>query len=472
MAIYSLRLTPIGKTTQKRPHTAAAHIRYISRSCALSHSMAERMPERPAAAMRWLRKEEDHDRKNARVADKLVIALPRELTAQQRITLVWQFAERLTQGKASWYAAIHAKGKDRDNPHCHLLVRDRDVTAGRRVVMFSAGKKEIKQRAGKGQPMPTTLAQIRALWEKYANQALADAGRAERIDHRSLKAQGQERSPQIHEGPNIRAMHQRGYRPRSKDRQVRSRAIRRCGTPATRLVRYTDIDQGLTRVDYNLSLRTTSDTSRVLSDPMVWLDRLNGGREPIADRMALPADAGAARVDLMADTNDDRHAALTAEFAGVKADLAKALGDAFVDADRAADSLLSMAEEFGPEFVLEALDRDPADIDERQEAERVTFEKPKIETALLRLLDLQDDLDNAARSLSPLDGNRQRLDIQGERFILAPDEDLYYRENNPDDRFPLEAGSREPLSLTEQLARDHGIEPAQPHPQQERTRER
>jgi hypothetical protein len=135
MAIYSLRLTPIGKTTQRQPFTAAAHLGYIVRKEAASHTMAERMPEGKVGAMRWLRAEERADRVNARVADKLVIALPRELTLQQQITLIWSFAERLTQGRASWFASIHAKGKDRENPHCHLLVRDRDIHTGLRVVM-------------------------------------------------------------------------------------------------------------------------------------------------------------------------------------------------------------------------------------------------------------------------------------------------------------------------------------------------
>jgi hypothetical protein len=171
MAIYSLRLAPIGKTTQKRPFTAAAHIRYITRKEAVSHVMAERMPERQVAAMRWLRAEEKADRVNARVADKLVIALPRELSRQQHVELLWGFAEELSQGRVSWFAAIHAKGKDRFNPHCHLLVRDRDVRDGKRVVMFSAGQKEAAQCAAKGQPGPTTLRKIREMWGRHTPTA-------------------------------------------------------------------------------------------------------------------------------------------------------------------------------------------------------------------------------------------------------------------------------------------------------------
>lgn len=195
MAIYSLRLAPIGKTTQKRAFTAAAHIRYITRK------------------------------------------------------------EAVSQGRASWFAAIHAKGKDRLNPHCHLLVRDRDVRDGRRVVMFSAGQKEAAQRAAKGQPGPTTLRMIREMWARHANGALERAGRSERIDHRRLVDQGLFKRAQVHEGPNIRAMHDRGVRPTSRDRVIRNPALRKKGSPKTRTVRFEEIDRGRTRVEYNLALK-------------------------------------------------------------------------------------------------------------------------------------------------------------------------------------------------------------------------
>lgn len=255
VAIYSLRLIPIGKTTQKLPFTAAAHIRYITRKEALSHHMAERMPEGRVTAARWLRAQEKSDRKNARVADKLVLALPKELSLERQVQLVWSFAEALTKGRASWFAAIHAKGKDRNNPHCHLLVRDRDVVSGQRVVMFSAGAKEIQKRTAKGQSPPTTLRMIRELWEVHANRALEAAGRPERIDRRRLVDQGIYRLAQIHEGPNIRAMHARGAKPVSKERVRGSRVYRKKGTPAKRTVRYQEIDGGRTRVEYNAALK-------------------------------------------------------------------------------------------------------------------------------------------------------------------------------------------------------------------------
>jgi hypothetical protein len=303
MSIYSLRLTPIGKTTQKQPFTAAAHVGYITRKEAASHVMAERMPESRSRAQRWLKAEERADRVNARVADKMVIALPRELALQQQVELVYRFAETLTQGKASWLAAIHAKGKDRANPHCHLLVRDRCVQTGQRVVMFSAGPKEIKQRAAKGLSVPTTLRDIRAMWERLTNAALEAAGRVERIDRRSLAAQGLTRPPQVHEGPNARAMHARGFRPVSRERVYRNRAIRPRHVPPTRLVDYRGIDRGLTRLEYNARLHTTQRTGTaersqgvaVAAYQTYWTQRIaaalvgKGSRTvPAAGSLALP----------------------------------------------------------------------------------------------------------------------------------------------------------------------------------------
>lgn len=255
MAIYSLRMTAIGKTTQAQPFTSAAHLKYITRKAAVTHVMAARMPEVRRQAIAWLKREERDDRKNARVIDKLVLALPRELDAVHQHALVGAFAEKLTLGRASWFAAFHTQGKDRNNPHCHLVLRDRDVETGRRVMFLSAGKKEAAERQGKGQAAPTTLLKVRELWERCANAALEVAGREERIDRRSLREQGFDRRPQVHEGPNIRAMHRRGFRPRSRDRVVRNNPFRRRGRSTTRVVRYAEIDKGMTRVEYNASLK-------------------------------------------------------------------------------------------------------------------------------------------------------------------------------------------------------------------------
>lgn len=255
MAIYSLRLSSVGKTTQKQPFTGAAHLKYITRKEAVTHVLAARMPDTRRQAIAWLKREERDDRKNARVIDKVVLALPKELGPAHWKALVTAFAKTLTQGRASWFAAFHTKGKDAGNPHCHLVLRDRDVETGRRVMFLSAGPKEAAERRVKGKAAPTTLKAIRELWAKCANAALKVAGRAERIEHRSLRAQGQARPAQVHEGPNVRAMHKRGVRPRSRDRVLRNSPFRKGKAGWTRVVRYADIDRGMTRVEYNAALR-------------------------------------------------------------------------------------------------------------------------------------------------------------------------------------------------------------------------
>jgi hypothetical protein len=56
------------------------------------------------------------------------------------------------------------------------------------------------------------LEKTRAAWADHANRALEMAGHEARIDHRTLEAQGIERLPTIHLGPNVVEMEGRGIR--------------------------------------------------------------------------------------------------------------------------------------------------------------------------------------------------------------------------------------------------------------------
>jgi len=201
------------------------------------------MPVETADAMAFLKTAEDNDRKNARVVDKIMLALPRELDAEQRAALVRHYAEVITQGRASWLAAFHDRGKDADNPHCHLIIRDRDVTTGKRV----AGLSE------KG-----STERLRTLWEECANNALAEAGHAERIDRRTLEAQGVERAPTIHEGVRARRMERQRRRPRSRSQTRRNAALAK---RRSRIVEYEVIDNGRTRAEHNEALRRRANES-------------------------------------------------------------------------------------------------------------------------------------------------------------------------------------------------------------------
>ena len=204
MAIYHLTHRKVGRSTHAAG-TAGAHVTYITRASACRAVIAEHMPEaapgsRGGATRTWLDAQEQASRKNARVIDKLEIALPLELDQAQRVELVRAFVRELAGGKAvPFFAAIHDKAgtKDAANPHAHVVIRDCDPVAGKgRVIGMS--EKGSTERA-------------REVWEQVCNEALRDMGHSARIDRRSLADQGiTDRKPQEHQGVRARHMEQRG----------------------------------------------------------------------------------------------------------------------------------------------------------------------------------------------------------------------------------------------------------------------
>lgn len=247
MAIYSLNVGSIGRSTHAAG-TAGAHVRYISRPAAASEVFAHAMPSQPNAARSWMDRAEEGDRKNARVLDRIRLAIPRELTREQRQELVRVFCEDVTGNRVPWLAAIHQDGEDTHNPHAHIVVRDRDLETGKRVLKWSDSPRDRK---AAGLP-ENAVEHIRERWEARANEALARAGHDIRIDRRSLEAQGIDRVPTIHIGPNAAHIETTVQRPESKT-VIEKRGGRE------RVIDYPKIDAGRTRqerhaeiVDLNL----------------------------------------------------------------------------------------------------------------------------------------------------------------------------------------------------------------------------
>jgi ATP-dependent exoDNAse (exonuclease V) alpha subunit len=138
----------------------------------------------------------------AQLARHVDLALPRELSSQARIALVRQFAlEQFVERGMVVDLAVHEPVSACDGevqPHAHLLLTLREVThAG------LGGK--VREWNGRA-----LLQEWRAAWAETVNAALERAQVPERIDHRSLEAQGIDREPEPKIGAAAQAMERRG----------------------------------------------------------------------------------------------------------------------------------------------------------------------------------------------------------------------------------------------------------------------
>jgi len=143
----------------------------------------------------WNAAEIAEKRKNSRVAREYLIALPGELTHPQRVNVTRGFAQDLAERYGfAVDVALHAPrnfpGSDPRNFHAHLLATTREVSReglGRKTT-FDLND-ETRRELGLG-PAVRELFYARQRWAEVANMALESAHVDERIDHRSLAAQG------------------------------------------------------------------------------------------------------------------------------------------------------------------------------------------------------------------------------------------------------------------------------------------
>ena len=117
MAIFSLNHNPISKS--KHPSgRAGAHLRYISRGSAKPVILSNGMPSEWREAKAWIDREEEQDRSNARVADRVMIALPVQLNEEQRAKLVQDYMAEITGNEIPWFAFQFLL---RQTPLCFLV---------------------------------------------------------------------------------------------------------------------------------------------------------------------------------------------------------------------------------------------------------------------------------------------------------------------------------------------------------------
>ena len=210
MAIYHLRASVISRSAGRSATAAAAYrsgTEIEDRRTGLSFDYAAKrgvehteilVPDHAPdwASDRselWNRVEEAETRKNSQVAREVRVALPDELSHDERVELVRGFCQEafVERGMVA-DIAIHAPGNDGDerNHHAHVMVTTREIDAEG----FTT-----KNREWNGKDV---LEGWRSSWAEVSNDALERSGQDERIDHRTLEAQrdeAQERAAEARE---------------------------------------------------------------------------------------------------------------------------------------------------------------------------------------------------------------------------------------------------------------------------------
>lgn len=150
---------------------------------------------------------DEHERKNGSTYREHVIALPRELSSDQRHDLIKDWIDQEIGDKHAYQYAIHnppaMDGKEQ--PHAHIMFseRTRDGIERDPDQYFKRYNSKNPERGGakkantgmKPADRKADLLAQRDRWEKTCNAHLEQAGRYERISMKSLKAQGIEREP-------------------------------------------------------------------------------------------------------------------------------------------------------------------------------------------------------------------------------------------------------------------------------------
>lgn len=147
----------------------------------------------------WNKVEASERRVDAQLAREIILALPKELSADEQFqtAVAWAKTELVGSGMVAEISLHHPK--DGKNPHAHILCTMRKIDGEN----FSAKKSREWNDVA-------VLAKQRESWAAAVNAALEKAGRSERVDHRSLRDQGVDRLPQPKIGVSATAMKRKG----------------------------------------------------------------------------------------------------------------------------------------------------------------------------------------------------------------------------------------------------------------------
>lgn len=131
----------------------------------------------------WNEVEASEKRKDAQLCRSVTLALPHELTAEQRLELARTFVQEQFVSKGmiadlAIHEPVAEKGDNPKNFHAHVLLTLRKGTA--------SGLHPVKTREWNARDL---MKHWRAAWATSQNLALEQAGHRERVDHRRLEEQ-------------------------------------------------------------------------------------------------------------------------------------------------------------------------------------------------------------------------------------------------------------------------------------------
>lgn len=204
MAIYHFSAQVIGRAAGRSSTAAAAYragVEILDQRTGVIHDYTKRVgveaafilaPDSAPAwvadrVMLWNAVERREKRKDAQLTRALQLALPHELDAVQRRVLIegYVMGQFISDGMVADVALRSADSAgDARNHHAHVLL------TMRRLDPEGFGPK-VREWDKRGR-----LIKWREAWRDHVNQALALAGRSERVDHRRLDVQQQEAEKQ------------------------------------------------------------------------------------------------------------------------------------------------------------------------------------------------------------------------------------------------------------------------------------
>ncbi len=166
----------------------------------------------------WNEVEASETRRNSVTAREWELALPSEISAEDRSQITRDFAQELvSRYGVAVDVAIHAPHREGDqrNHHAHVLTSTRKLEAEG----FTTKTRVLDSARTGG----VEIEQMRGLWAELQNRALERVGEVERVDHRSLEKQREtaldrgdklsaeelDRDPELKLGPAANSMERR-----------------------------------------------------------------------------------------------------------------------------------------------------------------------------------------------------------------------------------------------------------------------